>query len=329
MIVSPGLDRRMLEFLTDRGVVGRDGEVMSWLNPAHPGYPYPEIAGYLLSLLALEGEWTLELRDRIARRLVTDMSPAGGVGRGGADYVFDSAMALAGLVAHDEAGGSLPDAECLGRLHEFIVRTLTARRGFIGEADADRDHWSASYGCHLLKTVIALTAYEARHPAAAAKPLVDRLVSELTRLYDRGRFRANARSPISYLHAHCYALEGLIVVQRRGRIGVADLVEGGAAWLAEIQDDGGGIRAWHDGRRPSGSLHTDATAQAVRIWCLVDPVGYREQIERGVAFLGAMAMASGGLRYEPGSDDANTWATIFGLQAIRWAREGGTWQWIV
>jgi hypothetical protein len=41
-----------------------------------------------------------------------------------------------------------------------------------------------------------------------------------------------------------------------------------------------------------------------------------------------MTSRIGGLRYEPGSDDVNTWATIFAIQAFRWAEQGGTWQWI-
>jgi hypothetical protein len=89
------------------------------------------------------------------------------------------------------------------------------------------------------------------------------------------------------------------------------------------------LRAFHDGREAFGSLRTDATAQAIRIWTLVDSAAYQEQIDRGIGFVAEMATPVGGLRYEPGSDDLNTWATIFGLQAVRWAAMGGSWQWMV
>jgi len=327
MTLAPGA--HMLGWLVSPSVVDVEGRVMSWSNPRHPGYAYPEIAGYLLSILALEGDGTVGIRDRVARRLVADMSRAGGVGRSGADYVFDSAMALAGLIAHESAGGEVPDESAIDRLFDFVAANLAARRAGRDLPTVDADHWSVSYGCHLLKVVIALCAYDDRRPTSTTKALVDHVASELTGLYDHGRFRANARSPLTYLHSHCYAVEGLLALQGRNRGSHGDLIRGSAQWLAEIQTAEGGLRAFHDGREAFGSLHTDATAQAIRIWSLVDSAAYREQIDRGIGFVAEMATPVGGLRYEPGSDDVNTWATIFGLQAVRWATMGGSWQWIV
>ncbi len=119
------------------------------------------------------------------------------------------------------------------------------------------------------------------------------------------------------------------MVQGRRHGEYRDLIRGSARWLAEIQTSEGGLRAFHDGRDAFGTLHTDATAQAVRIWSLVDATAYQEQIARGLGFLAEMTTPVGGLRYEPGSDDVNTWTTIFGLQALQWSYEGGDWQWIV
>jgi hypothetical protein len=36
-----------------------------------------------------------------------------------------------------------------------------------------------------------------------------------------------------------------------------------------------------------------------------------------------MQVARGGLRYGPSSDDVNTWATLFAVQAAGWAHTGG------
>jgi hypothetical protein len=320
---------RQLEWLVSPSVVDPDGRVMSWSNPLHAGYPYPEISGYLLSLLALEGESTLDIRDRIARRLVRDVSPTGGVGRDGADYVFDSAMALNGLLAHESVGGELPDDRSIDRLFDFVTTNLISRQAGRGLPSADPNHWSVSYGCHLLKVVIALCAYDERRPTSSTGALIDRLVSELTGLYDNGRFRANASSLLTYLHSCCYAVEGLLVLQGRRYGDQQELLRGSARWLAEIQTPEGGLRAFHDGRDSFGTLRTDATAQAIRIWSLVDASTYEKQIDGALGFLAEMATPAGGLRYEPGSDDVNTWATIFGYQAVRFSDEGGSWQWIV
>jgi hypothetical protein len=329
MTISIRRESHMLRWLVGRSVVGGDGIVLSWSNPRHPGYPYPEIAGYLLKILSQEGDLTLDLRDRIAVRLVTDVSPAGGVGRGGADFVFDTAICMSGLLAHEAAGGMVPDARVIDRLFDFVAQNLAAHRAYRGLADALPEHWSVSYGCHLLKTAIALCEYNDLRPMSTTRSLVERLVADLMPLYEGGRFRVNYLSPLTYLHAHCYAVEGLLVVHGRRYGDFSNVIDGCARWLADVQQPEGGVRAFHDGREAFGTLHTDATAQAIRIWSLVDASGFREQIDRGLAFLGEMATPSGGLRYEPGSEDINTWATIFGLQAVRFASEGGSWQWIV
>ena len=106
------------------------------------------------------------------------------------------------------------------------------------------------------------------------------------------------------------------------------LIEKCADWLASVQLSDGGLPSSHNGIEATGMAHTDCTAQAIRIWSCVDAQRYRGEIDRGVQFLDSMA-ADGGFRYRPGSDDINTWATIFALQAINRARDGGSWQWLV
>ena len=71
------------------------------------------------------------------------------------------------------------------------------------------------------------------------------------------------------------------------------------------------------------------TAQAVRIWCLVDPVHYRKEIHRGLEFLEGLAHPGGGIRYEPDSPYVNVCSTIFSLQAHWMARKGGNPDWLL
>ena len=60
----------------------------------------------MLSFLALEDPTSGAVRDRIAHRLAQD-GREGGIGRGGINYTFDSAMALSGLLAHHATGGQV------------------------------------------------------------------------------------------------------------------------------------------------------------------------------------------------------------------------------
>jgi len=316
-----------LAWLTDGKVIRPDGAVMSWVNPTHPGYAYPEIAGYMLSYLAQHGRAAAELRNRVARHLTGDIKPSGAVGRNGTEYVFDSAMVLAGLVAHVRAGGLLPEADMLDRLHEFITSRLRRRAGIAGEAEAPATHWSASYGCHLLKAVISLTAYGEVGRTGSARRLAEVLLDDLLPLFDGARFHVNGLSDATYTHAHCYAIEGLLTLDGRGRRGLRQYIERGAEWLADVQTADGGVPSGYAAARLAPA-HADCTAQAVRIWTCVDPERFATSISRGATFLNGLTL-DGGIRYRPGSDDINTWATIFGAQALDYAENGGRWEWII
>jgi hypothetical protein len=317
-----------LEWLQSDDVARPDGSVMSWVNPEHPGYSYPEIAGYLLSYLARHGRETLAVRTRVAERLLTDMSQRGAVGRAGVDYVFDTAMALAGVLAHRATGGVLPDRTMPHRLRDYIVQTLAERRAFDGPMPATADHWSVSYGCHLLKCVIALLAYHDDHPDSRTTRIVGQVLDELLPLHDGERFRSNALTDTTYTHAHCYAVEGLLALDGRGQRGLRPWIESSADWLARIQLPDGGVPSSHDGAQPLGPAHGDCTAQAVRIWTCVNPDRYARSIDSALEFLRDLSVG-GGIRYRTDSSDVNTWVTIFGAQAFEFADMGAEWRWII
>lgn len=325
MINLPKLREGWAAWLMSARVIGSDGSVVSWYNDEHPGYAYPEIAGLMLSFLGRYRPEEDQLAERIAARLTPSLGPAGGVMRGSTEYVFDSAMVLSGLLAGRQPGDSAR-SPLQSRLFAFITDRLRGRTGITGSVD-DPDRWSHAYGCHLLKTSLAITAYVDEMEQAEqerAWSLLDQLVSDLAPLQTGGRFRIHERSARTYLHAHCYATEGLLCLRERGVGGIDTAIEESAEWLAGVQAAEGGIRAWHDGSTPGGPMHADASAQAIRIWALVDGRRYHANIEAGLAFLHSITHELGGLRYERDSDDVNTWATIFGWQAAEWADEPGS-----
>lgn len=311
---------RMLAWLRGQAVTP-SGDVLSWVNPAHPGYPYPEAAGLLLTLLAEVDDGPCPLRDTIAARLERGLSPAGGVGRDGLDYAFDSAMALHGLLAHARASGA-PRAGAVDRLYDFVADCIE-RRAAVGRGAAPALRWSTSWGCHQLKLTHALHAHggAGRRPLA---PLVDALLETLTPLGPDGRFVIYAGDARSYVHATCYALEGLLLLQRVAppprRDELAALLRAGARWLADVQRPDGALHAWHNGQVGWGPAPADIVAQSVRLWAALDREAFAAPIARGLTRLAALQAPEGGLRYLPGSSDINTWCTIFAAQAVLWSR---------
>jgi hypothetical protein len=121
-----------------------------------------------------------------------------------------------------------------------------------------------------------------------------------------------------YVHALCYALEGLWVRSLVSDVRPDPRIHAALEVFAGNQDESGGIPAYvHDGQG-MGPCRTDATAQVIRLWILAAPESYAPEITRAVCFLKKMQVPSGGLRYETGSDDINTWSTLFAAQAVDW-----------
>ncbi len=233
-------------------------------------------------------------------------------------------MVLTGLMAERKVAGELPDPNLPARLFEFIATEIKARRAATAPTMGSGAHWSTTYGCHLLKMAQSITAYGDAFGDERAPALVNQLVADLTPLADNGRFRIHDHEDYSYLHSHCYALEGLSVIEAASPRGwLMPIIRRGALWLGKIQDESGGVRAHNNGFASWGELRGDATAQAIRIWSLVDRTAFAGEISAALAFLEGLRTESGGYRYSPNSRDVNTWVTIFATQALMWATEGG------
>lgn len=309
----------LLRWLESEAVVTGDGRVWSWHNPAHPGYAYPEAGGLWLALLAREPEADEARLDRVAQWLRECEQPPG-IGRDGRGYLFDHAMVVAGRLGwadrrkrswHDERPAIAA-----------LLEALRARRATSTPTSGER--WSERFGPHLLKLALPLASWVERtgsHEATAA------LAALLPRLRPRlldGRVASGLQGAPTYVHAHCYAAEGLWRLSESpldapARADARALAEQAAAWLARVQRDDGGLPPWHDGERGWGPAPADVAAQAVRLWCGLDRARHRGAIERGLAFLARLADPGGGLRYHEASDDLNTWATVFAVQALDFA----------
>jgi hypothetical protein len=319
------LPASLLSWLVSSDLTAADGHCLSWWNPEHPGYPYPEISGLLLSLLSIEDR-VPDRRAELVGALVGAARVEAGVARGGRTYTFDTAMALRGLLLSADPAPRVHDLALAWT--ELLVRAAERQDpavggGWAGELRPDT-HWSESFGAHQAKVCGALVVAAERF--GRWPDLGEALLTYVRAGTDiqqaDGRFPAHGRTGVTYVHSHCYAVEGLLM-SRAGGVPVDDIdarVRAGASWLASAQVSAGGLLAWHDGTRAWGPVRADATAQALRIWTLVDPDRYAGHRSAAVGALTSLVAPGRGLRYEPESTDVNAWATIFAHQALSWQR---------
>lgn len=313
----------MVRWLCSAAVVESDGRVWSWHNPAHPGYAYPEAGGLWLSAMAREPEADEAQLDRVAAWLST-CERSEGIGRAGRGYLFDHGMVVAGRLAWAERRGAGWGDE--RPAIATMLEQLRARRATWTSAatSLEEERWSERFGPHLLKLALPLAGWAERVGDPAATRALVELHAALRPTLHEGRVPSGPGEAPTYLHAHCYAIEGL------WRLSAAPLpaaiqasaraqAEAAAAWLARVQRPDGGLPPWHDGTRGWGPAPADVAAQAVRLWSGLDRERHREAIERALEFLARLTDPCGGLRYHESSDDLNTWATVFAVQALDFA----------
>lgn len=273
----------------------RGGDVLSWVNPAHEGYPYPEAAGLLVRWLAQRGG---SMPERVIARLCT-LIETQTVGRGGCTYAFDTGVVLAGLEALD----TTEDPRWTAARRHLTVQPV------VSPPCAPR--WSATMGPHMLKLAVGSAARAARGWSTPALEFIANIPAEQDA---NGRVKTPPHGA-SYVHAHAYATEGLLALRSLGLSYPAVSVDGCIAFLRAMQREDGSLPAWSDG----GPSRADATAQAVRLWLLHDRSAHATAIDCGLSFLDTLTEADGLVRYAPESADRNTWCTLFAAQARAWA----------
>lgn len=311
----------MLDWLcSDNVIQARDGHVISWFNPTHPGYAYPEAAGLLLSLLVAH-DLGKSIQKSIVLGLTDDASKTTGLGKEDREYLFDTSIVLSALLAYVKTGELLPEPELPNRLFQFITYLLSEKRATNDEAIKQSERWSLGYNCHMLKVVICLAAYYEQYSDPKCIDLIEDIIHDFLPLYQDGYFYTDSQSSNIYIHANCYAVEGLICLQQKGFKDFSMTISKCAEWLATIQQADGGIPSWYDEQNTIFTSHADTTAQAVRIWSFVDRGLFQAEISFALDFLKRLQSPEGGLYYCSESKDINTWATIFAVQAIQWATE--------
>ncbi len=313
---SPSLSaERLGRWLAQPALHCDDGQILSWLNPAHPGYPYPEASALWLSWAAWRHEQRLPAPPRQAARraaawLHAQLSGPGAIGRQGRSYAFDTGLAVHALVRAARTPGLIgldrSDLPSLSAgLDAFLDADQPALPGARGAA-----RWSERWGGHMVRAaaLVLQAGLWLDHP-----PTQQRARRMLARAV-----RIQPDQPC-YLHALAYQAEGDLLLTSLGVAGLHQHVPHAAQRLAQLQRPDGLLPGWSD--RPD-SARCDTTAQAVRLWAATDPERFADAIAAALAALARCQQPEGGLPYEPGGLDMNTWAGLFADQAARWATHG-------
>jgi hypothetical protein len=328
----------VIRFLVSPVIANGAGSVYSWVNPEHPGFVYPEAMGLYLRLMsglaADRNDAALARRaSEVAEGLQSLAPPSGGVGMAGRLYLFDTCMAVAGLLAYKERLGGRVDTAVLGRMAAFIEDLTRRRLPCVAEDGSSLDlprHWSTVYGAHMLKTVIALDALARETGEERYRRLALEAASEVVEgCFREGAFRFGPGETTVYTHAHCYALEGLLYLRARGLEDATPILEAGAESLRRWQNEDGSLFNWQEDPSRQRAKVGDATSQAVRVWVAVDREAYADPVERALGFLTTLRSPDSGIYYAAGSRDVNSITSTFAAQALEWTLRGARPEWLV
>lgn len=336
------------------------GSFRAWFDPKlkEYAYPYPEITGYALSTLSFlsqydkENSRILQSANRAADYLVrqclsnkTGKFYAHNISNGNSEFVFtfDVGMILKGLF-HSYKSSNVGNnrTTCL-RLGEWLLRMQKPDGSFYAYYDIEQKlkkssmkRWSTQSGSFHMKLSFSLT--QLYQETADQKYL-----SSLKKLVDwvmgmqqpDGRFVTDQSQGSTFLHAHCYSIEGLLdsynVLLDEG---IRDAAYKGISWLIKMYQKKRTLPSvyYSDGRYFSEE-RSDIIAQTIRLLCIAkhDVDGCEEVIQELLKRLLSFQCFSkdqsldGGFRFhtiinDENKDDKtyhlNTWASMAAVHAM-------------
>lgn len=320
-------------------IYNKDGGIYSWQRGNEKGYLYNEITGYGIKLFTcLYDKFEDPRHIQMAKKSVDYIgsqvnNSGGGISRGGIYYVFDASICLSGILSyHDFVADNKHVEEKMSKdLLNFIYHSLLNKKPInlngTSQAKLDLNHWSLSYGSHLLKCCIALSQSSSIFEDGREKldGLVDRLCLDILHNFHNGHFHKNANSKDVYTHSHCYATEGLIYLNRPEHL---ETIKESANWLASVQNPDGSLYNRYFSPNIQEEV-ADVTSQAIRIWTWTDKEKFNNNIEKAFSFLKSLQSPEGGIYYKPGSKDINSWVTMFTMNAVLWYNNGANTKWLI
>lgn len=342
-----------IDWILESGVQNRNGGFHAWYDCEKESYSftYPEATGYAISLLLqlykmrkenifLEkahaaGDWLLKIwKDNgVIFCKYFDESRTWDKSQ----YTFDVGIIVSGLLDLYDVTSDRRFLEISLEMADWILSFQDIDGSFFAGCDAEGKkinipHWSQTKSCHHLKSALALLKLHKITHNRKYLHAVEKLLKWGMKLWlNPGRFAVFQGVKETYVHAHCYALEGVLFSSKLlDNVTNPSLLEHAlyaARWLSSIQNSDGSIWNWYNSKRDKTKV-SDALSQALRIWIVTkkfvnrnEAMKFSSSIEKGLSFLGGMQCldedkrSHGGVYYGERSREkirhVNTWTTFF------------------
>lgn len=339
--------QRAVHWLIHSGIRVHDGPLAgafrAWRDGTW-GWAYSEVTGYGITLLCgLAREGIPGTRDAAiaSGRWLVDQARVGPAFRCRKDdgawlghlCAFDNGMIVPALcnlyrLTADETWRDTALATA-----EWLVERMDGHDALIPKHDlatgspVPATRWSSRPGPYQAKVALGLLQAAALADRPDLARAARRLCGRAARFQQSdGRFVTDAALGDTYLHAHCYAIEGMLgAACLDGNRDLAAPVESAVRWLATLRTPTGGVSRRFDGQAPEPVEHVDSTAQTLRLLRLTG------QHPDWVAPLTRQLLAfqcddgdparDGGFRYALGGDAASfdnvtAHGTLFAVQAL-------------
>lgn len=313
-----------LTWLLDGPVRDADGMLHAWMDGDSRSFIYEESTAYSLTLFCFlyenKGHPIFKSEAvRTAQALCNHLAGKPGCGKNGRVYLFDTAVCMRALCLFRQI---FPEQKIrnldplIKNLDETAISLVKRRLAFeAGDSLNQTTHWSDHFNIHSIKALAQLLPW---NDTEEFKKEIDDIIQAF--LHDRffdGIFYPDDQKNQAYLHPHCYALEGLLTLRKITGRSYGTVLNVSAKRLAEMQLHNGALPSyWRMNEPPTAA--SDTTAQAVRIWQILDAQKYSQPIKRGLDYLETQMAPCGGVKYSSRIKHANTWTTIFYLQATAW-----------
>jgi prenyltransferase beta subunit len=300
---------------------------------------YPEITGYAvqfhvrwcagkrngpdMAAACASGEWLMRVQadERTTTPGAFPLSAAGGSAHGGF-FTFDSAVIGHALLDLCEATGDERYFAAAERAARWLLRQQRPDGGFRAcMGGGEPVSWASDGNCLHGKVAVFLGRLWQKTGEDGYRRSARALLDWLAPLQqDDGRIVTSRSAPYAFIHAHCYALEGMLAgALYLGESSFLERVASGADFLAAVQRHDGGLPR-HVGRAAAAYLRecgarlprlrallapadVGATAQAVRLWTWLRALAVRDHsshVARGLGWLARHQLRSGGVVVQGG-----------------------------